>query len=174
MRRILQWAAAACLLAAAQAALAQDEKERPKRADPAELFSRLDKNGDGTVTEDEVGEDRKSYFERLVRAGDKNKDGKLTKDEFSEALAAERKRPKATSDEKQPQPKQFNPEAFFDRLDRNGDGKIGKDEMPEQGREFIERLDANKDGEITKEEFRAAAAKFRPKEQPRPTAAGGE
>src|SRR5262249_23396555 len=142
-----------------QVAAAQDEK--PKRPDPAQLFSRLDKNGDGFVTEDEVDQEQKGSFERLLRAGDKNKDGKLSKEEFVAAWSGgEKKRPDGEAGKKPPFAKDADPEALFNRLDRNGDGKLSKDEI--EGREFIQRLDTNKDGEVTKEEFKAGIAKFRP------------
>jgi Ca2+-binding EF-hand superfamily protein len=153
-------AAAVGMLAAADFAPAQQEK--PKRPDAAALFSQLDKNGDGFITEDEVGDDRKAFFERLLRVADKNKDGKLSKDEFVAGLAAgEAKRPEGTPGEKRPLGKDFDPEAMFNRLDKNGDGKITKDEIPEERAEFLRRMDTDGDGVITKEEFKAGIAKLR-------------
>ena len=46
----------------------------------------------------------------------------------------------------------FDLEAIFKRLDRNGDGKLIGDEIPEAQRENLMRLDADKDGAITLEE----------------------
>lgn len=46
----------------------------------------------------------------------------------------------------------FDLEAVFKRLDRNNDGKLIGDEIPEAQRENLMRLDANLDGTITLEE----------------------
>jgi Ca2+-binding EF-hand superfamily protein len=48
--------------------------------------------------------------------------------------------------------------AIFDRLDRNGDGKIAKDEAPEPMKEPFAMLDTNGDGFVTREEFRAGSS----------------
>ncbi|MGI8981049.1 MAG: site-2 protease family protein [Pirellulaceae bacterium] len=42
---------------------------------------------------------------------------------------------------------------YFNRLDKDGDGTISKDEAPERIKENFERVDANKDGSIDAEEF---------------------
>ena len=44
---------------------------------------------------------------------------------------------------------------FFKRHDRNGDGKLSRDELPPGARRLFERIDANKDGAITREEHQA-------------------
>ena len=46
----------------------------------------------------------------------------------------------------------FDLEAIFKRLDRNSDGKLIGDEIPEAQRDKLMRLDANKDSAITLEE----------------------
>jgi hypothetical protein len=71
--------------------------------DAAGLFKQLDANGDGQLVTDEIPDDRKSLFERLLRKGDKNGDGKLAAEEFTAALAGGRgderpSGPTATSD----------------------------------------------------------------------------
>ncbi|GAA4427754.1 alpha/beta hydrolase fold domain-containing protein [Bremerella cremea] len=43
----------------------------------------------------------------------------------------------------------------FDRLDRNSDGKIVKDELPERAQRLFDRIDADSDGAVTKQEFQA-------------------
>ncbi len=41
---------------------------------------------------------------------------------------------------------------FLDRFDKNGDGKVSKDEMPERARRMFDRVDKDGDGFITPEE----------------------
>jgi Ca2+-binding EF-hand superfamily protein len=53
---------------------------------------------------------------------------------------------------------------MFSRLDRNSDGVIDKDEIPENLRQRIMNLDKNGDGKITKEEF-IAGRSARPESQ---------
>lgn len=53
-----------------------------------------------------------------------------------------------------PQGGRPNPDEIFNRLDRDGDGRLTPDEIPERFRAFIEALDSNGDGVITRDEFR--------------------
>ncbi|MEW6357669.1 MAG: alpha/beta hydrolase fold domain-containing protein [Planctomycetota bacterium] len=46
-------------------------------------------------------------------------------------------------------------EQFFKRNDRDNDGKLSRDEFPEQFKRMFDRIDANKDGFITIEEDKA-------------------
>ena len=120
------------------------------------LFSKLDKNGDGVVKADEVGEDAKGLFERALRRGDKNDDKELTKDEFAASQQesdAPRRPLGAGGAPGRPGGGQFNPREVFARLDTNKDGKIGKDEAQGFVRENFERLDANSDGAIGEDEI---------------------
>lgn len=142
--------AAWCSLAAATA-LAQDQ---PRRPDPAALFDRLDVNQDGFVTENEMPQDNERLG-RAIRRGDTNGDGKLTREEFVAAFAQRPERP-------QQRPGAGGPggidrAALFERLDRNRDGKISVDEMPEgeRGARMLRSADRNGDKEVTKEEFMA-------------------
>ncbi|MBI1249304.1 alpha/beta hydrolase fold domain-containing protein [bacterium] len=43
----------------------------------------------------------------------------------------------------------------FERLDRNGDGKIVQDELPERAQRLFNRIDTDSDGSVTEEEFNA-------------------
>lgn len=142
----------------------------PARSDepsqePAKLFESLDKNSDGTLTADEVGEDRKRFFERLVRVGDKNEDQKLSRDEFVASMTEQEKpveTPRSRSGGDRPMP---SPGQMFDRFDRNRDGKLTKEEIPEQAPpEMRERLElvftASLKSELTREDFEKTIAKY--------------
>jgi Ca2+-binding EF-hand superfamily protein len=152
-----------------------DEKkaEEGKSKEAKTLFEQLDKNGDGELAKDEVPEDKQRLVERIMRASDKNEDGKLSLEEFTAGL---NKKPELSDDqgpgrgpgrgiggERADGPR--DPEEIFNKIDRDGDGKIKLDDVPEERRERFSKMmeagDANKDGVLTKEEFVAAAKKMR-------------
>tara|TARA_R110002111_G_scaffold153375_1_gene220138 strand:- start:86829 stop:87893 length:1065 start_codon:yes stop_codon:yes gene_type:complete len=133
----------------------------PGESAPQDIFQQLDKNSDGTVTADEVPADKERFFDHLIRLGDQNKDGKLTKNEFESGLKKEdQKFPAGESPDRNRDPRNF--QNFMSRLDRNGDKKISKDELPEPLRERLEPLfqRLNKD-EISLEELSRYGNMFR-------------
>jgi len=44
--------------------------------------------------------------------------------------------------------------------DKNDDGRLSKDEVPERMRRFFDRVDTNSDGQIDKSEAEAMAKRF--------------
>ena len=54
--------------------------------DSGDFFKRLDSNGDGVLTTDDMSNQRQELFNRLLQRGDKNKDGKLTREEFTASM----------------------------------------------------------------------------------------
>ncbi|HET6425085.1 MAG TPA: EF-hand domain-containing protein [Planctomycetaceae bacterium] len=115
------------MLSGPASALAQDGVPKPE-----ELFQRLDKDGDGKVTKEEVPEEQRRFFDRSVRVGDKDGDGALTKDEFLQAS----KPPEAGGIPLNPQGgpggnRLGDARQRFDQMDRNKDGKVTLDEVPE-------------------------------------------
>jgi len=54
----------------------------------------------------------------------------------------------------------FDPMAFFDRMDQDQDGKISKDEAMGPFKENFEAVDTDSDGKVSKDEFMAARGKF--------------
>jgi Ca2+-binding EF-hand superfamily protein len=134
-----------------------DDPEKPKPApgqerklDPDKLFDRLDKNKDGFIDKDEAPEKFKERFDKL----DTNNDGKISKEEFKQAMAARQRRQGNKGG--QPQPGAGNGDALFERLDKNKDGFLDKDEATDRLKERFDKLDTNKDGKISKEEFQQA------------------
>tara|TARA_B100000959_G_C14772663_1_gene538168 strand:- start:94 stop:771 length:678 start_codon:yes stop_codon:yes gene_type:complete len=145
-------------------------RDDPKRSggkrerDPAAMFAKMDKNGDGTIEESEFP--RKEIFGRL----DKNGDGQIDKEEFdtmsrqmkqrgnrrtadgpdSEGRSRRRSEKAAPSREKsEEKPKELrsDPMDFVRRHDLNGDGIVDQDEYSGPKSTF-ERHDTNKDGKI--------------------------
>lgn len=150
------------LAAAAALIVAGPVRAQEQGADPAKLFEELDKNGDGKLVADEVGEDRSRFFDRLVRVGDKDENGELSKEEFVAALQQRRPRQAPEQPGRRPEGGRPGGGEFFQRLDTNGDGKLTLNEIPEQARErfkpLFERLGKE---ELTREEF-AQAGRGRP------------
>jgi Ca2+-binding EF-hand superfamily protein len=152
-RRIAWLAIAVCAGFALQSAAGEPG------SNPEELFQKLDKNSDGKITSDEVGDEQARFYERLLRIGDQDKNSELSKDEFLEAL----------KNDDRPVPGGFgrqdfgggregrqrmDPEHLFERMDANRDGKLSLDELPDRMRErmqpLFERLGKK---ELTREEF---------------------
>ncbi len=167
----------------------------------AEVFTLLDKNGDGVVTLDELGlpadykprplpppreepppdakgagpAGRVKKIKERFAAMDKDKDGKVSKEEYTGEIPfdmADRNKDGFLTAEdivgapgagrpggKGPSIPSIEEQAARMReADKNGDGKVGRDEWP--GRpEGFERIDKDGDGFLTKEEFLAAAAR---------------
>jgi Ca2+-binding EF-hand superfamily protein len=156
-KRVVGFAAMATILWIGSARA--DEKPATQGPDPSALFGQLDANKDGQLTADEIPEDRKGLFERLLRNADKNGDGKLSAEEFADGLKS-RERPKPAGGPAGEGP--LDPERMFKRLDANHDGKVTLDEVPEPRREMFKRLlargDKNGDGALQEQEFIQAFA----------------
>jgi Ca2+-binding EF-hand superfamily protein len=133
-----------------------DTKERPN---PEKMFKRLDANGDGKATLDEVPEPRQAMFKRLLERAGKDSNGALTEQEFTQGIQALRGQPAGQPGTEKIPEAGPNAERVFRRLDKNGDGKLTQDEIPEERRPMYERIflraDKNGDKALTLQEFTA-------------------
>jgi Ca2+-binding EF-hand superfamily protein len=141
--------------------------ERRREGRDGRFFERADANNDGKIALDEVPEERRDGFKRLIERADKDGDGALTREEFAQGRPGDEPRPDREKKGKRPEGRP-DPGQFFKRLDQNGDGKISLDEVPEERRDgfkrLIERGDKDGDGALTREEF----PRPRPGDEPRP------
>lgn len=122
--------------------------EAPKvdKAVLEEEFKALDRDDDGKLTKEELGDTRAAMLDK----DDADKDGTISKDEWVKAREAAAKA----------KPAEGRPGAGMQRdyikdLDKDGDGKISKEEAPERVKAKFEELDADKDGFLTREELGA-------------------
>lgn len=123
---------------------------------PRETFQQLDANGDGVIEKGEVPAKALPAFERLLKLGDTDKDGKLQANEFRDLVLT--MRPNAAAATKAAGLGVFSgdPMARFKAMDKNGDGKVSRDEFPGRPAMF-ERVDKNKDGVLEASEVKALA-----------------
>jgi Ca2+-binding EF-hand superfamily protein len=63
-------------------------------------------------------------------------------------------------------PPGFNADRFFQQYDRNRDGYLERDELPEPLREHFSQLDTNRDGRISREELARGMASIMPRRRP--------
>lgn len=154
-------------------------QQRRVNAVPPGAFERFDRNRDGKLTPEEFPEQARpritSYLKQL------GKDG-LSPEDFA---AMYRRQQVSRGQENRGRPgdrgqqeranEQARREQFFDRLDRDKDGKLTAQEFPENSRglfTFLARRLEKKEGEsITKQEF-LASMPSRPTAQRRPEPAG--
>ena len=137
----------------------------PGAAGMLERMMQFDENGDGRLAADELPERLRGMMERL----DRNQDGFIDREEFA-AMAGGRGpnpadgRPGAPG---QGAPRQGAPgergpgqgggdyfAGMIQRMDRNGDGQLRGEEIPEFLRARMDEIDANDDGALTAEEIR--------------------
>src|SRR5262245_42560833 len=146
----LRVALLATALASPVALLADDDK--PAQKDPAKVFADLDKNGDGKLKGDEIGEGQKRFFEHLLRVAGKEKDGELTKEEFLQGFKEDDLKVAAPPNlgtvgrGDRPDPRQL-----FQLWDRNKDGRLALDEIPERARERMKAVFRSEERRVGKE-----------------------
>ncbi len=116
---------------------------------PGDMLKQLDTDGDGAISQAEAGE----RWERMARL-DSNGDKVVSKEEFA-AMAG---RPGGPQGPGAPGGGPRGGAQFFETADKNSDGKLTQDEVPEQA--WARMAEADKDGDkaVTKEEL---AAHFR-------------
>ena len=139
--------------------------------DGAALSGSWDANADGKVTRDEVPMERRRFFDRAVRRADANGDQSLDAGELARLGAA--KSSPARGDDSWPGNRQdlgdrdVRPMGLFALLDRDGDGKLSKNELA-RGPRLLGRFDRDGDGFLSRRELVAPEpGKKKPKKKPK-------
>jgi hypothetical protein len=105
------------------------------------LFSRIDADANGSISEQEMETWRSKAVFRL----DANSDGKVTKDEVDAHLAQRQTEGGQAPDSSQ----------FFSTYDTNGDGAIDEEELRTGGSQRFQTADTDANGELSAEEWMA-------------------
>ncbi len=122
-----------------------------------QLFSRLDINSDGQLVADELGNEQRRLFARLLRLGDQDKDGQLSEREWRRAITP--RRPAKPIEEKQPSelPGAEAIRLVLLKLDADADGVLTKAEAPRELRpvfaQIVEQFDRNDNGQVNRLEL---------------------
>lgn len=127
----------------------------PMMRSPA--FTALDTDGDGVVSSAELAK-----ASSALKTLDKNADGRLTEDEVRPTFAGRGGRGEGGRGGREETGETAPPSAdemvkTWMAFDKNGDGKLTKDEVPERMQGVFDRADANHDGVLTTDEIRQLA-----------------
>jgi len=144
---------------------------------PPPLLKALDADGDGQISAKEI-----ENAALALKSLDKNKDGKLTRDELRPERGrgrpgfdrprgdrrrggegrpdgARRRGGQGRQGQRGPRRSDFIKRIF--EHDKNKDGKLTKDELPERMQRIFQIADANEDGALDKAELEKMAERFR-------------
>lgn len=152
-----------------QNAESQEEEMDPDEELTSEkMIELLDKNGDKKLSKEEITGEVKKHFDMI----DSNRDGLIDNKEVSAALAyaknqgnavtvADLKGDPNSTEMKNGSVQSSNPEEAVASMDKDGDGKITKEEAPEDLVLFFGNYDTNDDKVIDKKEAKAIVAYLR-------------
>jgi Ca2+-binding EF-hand superfamily protein len=130
-----------------------EEGKRQAKAVAEEEFNALDKDSDKKLTAEELGETRKGYLE-----SDADKSGSLNLDEYA---AAKEKAGAAAAQKANEAEMKKQADERWKGMDKDGDGKLTGDEIPERMKGALDKIDTDKDGSISREEMDKASQGMR-------------
>ncbi len=150
----------------------------PGRPGTSVSVRQLDRNNDGQLTIDEVPDQLKPRIQQILdRTGQKVVPIQMLKQMQGETPPVNRNSPalpadpamnrsRSTSDFRAKEaPTRTADAANFSRLDRNQDGRLSRDELPERFRQNFDRLDLNKDRSLSPQELLRAMQSLQNRKQ---------
>jgi Ca2+-binding EF-hand superfamily protein len=117
-----------------------------------QILGSMDKNGDGRISKGEASEDLKLFFADI----DANGDGAIDVKE-AEVMADYANQEQGGSKEPALATGRVTAEQLMSVMDKNGDGKISKDEAAEELKPNFQYIDTNGDGAIDLKEAKVMA-----------------
>ena len=155
MKRVFVILSAFALMALIAMPAVADDCKKPS---PGErIFKALDKNSDGKICKEEAPERLKAAFEKI----DADKDGGITPAEMKAAFIAKMKEMKAKHEAAMKArgckpPKMPSVADLIKKVDKDGNGKVSKEECPKEHKAGFDKVDANGDGQVCEAELKAA------------------
>ena len=132
--------------------LTTDELKAHLEARKVAMFRRADKDGNGSLEPDEVGERRWAR----IQVADANGDGRVTAVELDQARAAGKLPMGVHGDHDEHHG--LSPDAMMKKFDKNGDGSLEASEVSAKMWAHVGRADADGDGKISTQELEQARA----------------
>lgn len=121
------------------------------RGGAAGMIGRLDKDGDGKLSREEFPEQFRARFDKL----DANADGFVDADEMGKARGGGQAGDRRAG-------------GMLGRFDKNGDGKVTREEFPQDKLQAFDRFDKNGDGVITADELGGGGGRRGRREKEKP------
>ncbi len=131
----------------------RDAAGRPTAGGSALLFRLLDTDGDGKLSREELAK-----AAEIIMKLDSDHDGFVTSRELLEGLGGTSA---ATTPAPGDEPALELAGRVIRRADKNGDGKLTKEELPEMMRGRFDEMDTNHDGAIDRAELAGSVARMR-------------
>jgi len=129
-----------------------------------QLFVLLDQNQDGWLVEEEIEDQHRRLFQRLLRTADDNQDRRLSSAEFQTGLEPQLPAKLLVKKQSSELPGANALLLLLAKMDTNGNGQIEEEELPEQFLEIFQRIEdrlgGKPDGILDRRELTQAAPRL--------------